>query len=51
MAPPRSGHAGEAVVGITAYATDELGDIVFVELPALGRRLKKGEPFGVGRNR
>ena len=38
---------GEAVVGITAYAADELGDIVFVELPELGRRLQKAEAFGV----
>lgn len=38
---------GEAVVGITAYAADELGDVVFVELPQLGRRLQKAEPFGV----
>jgi len=37
----------EAVVGITAYASDELGDIVFVELPELGRRLRKAEAFGV----
>ena len=28
---------GEAVVGITAYAADELGDVVFVELPEVGR--------------
>lgn len=38
---------GEAVVGITAYASDELGDIVFVELPELGRRLRAAEAFGV----
>jgi glycine cleavage system H protein len=37
----------EATVGITAYATEELGDIVYVELPAVGRRLDKGEAFGV----
>jgi glycine cleavage system H protein len=37
----------EAVVGITAYATEELGDIVFVELPTVGRRLQQGEAFGV----
>jgi glycine cleavage system H protein len=36
----------EAVVGITAYATEELGDVVFVELPAVGRHLQKGEAFG-----
>lgn len=38
---------GEGVVGITAYAADELGDVVFVELPEVGRKLAKGETFGV----
>ena len=38
---------GEAVVGITAHAADELGDIVFVELPEVGRQLSKDETFGV----
>ncbi len=38
---------GEAVVGITAYAADELGDVVFVELPEVGRQLQKDETFGV----
>jgi len=37
----------EAVIGITAYAADELGDVVFVELPAVGRRLAAREVFGV----
>lgn len=37
----------EAVVGITDYAQNQLGDVVFVELPAPGRRLDKGEAFGV----
>lgn len=37
----------EAVVGITAYAADELGDVVFVELPDVGRALQKDETFGV----
>jgi glycine cleavage system H protein len=37
----------EAVIGITAYAADELGDVVFVELPEVGRSLKKAEAFGV----
>ena len=36
-----------AVVGITDFAQRELGDIVFVELPAVGRKLAKGETFGV----
>lgn len=38
---------GEGVVGITAYAADELGDVVFVELPDVGRKLEKDETFGV----
>lgn len=38
---------GEGVVGITAYAADELGDVVFVELPDVGRQLEKDETFGV----
>jgi glycine cleavage system H protein len=38
---------GEGVVGITAYAADELGDVVFVELPAVGRPLQRREAFGV----
>lgn len=38
---------GEAVIGITAYAADELGDIVFVELPEIGRKLARDEAFGV----
>lgn len=36
-----------AVVGITDYAQDSLGDVVFVELPAVGRTLTPGEAFGV----
>jgi glycine cleavage system H protein len=38
--------AGEAVIGITDYAQAQLGDVVFVELPAVGRTLKQGEVFG-----
>ena len=34
-------------VGITRYAADELGDVVFVELPKVGRMLTRGETFGV----
>ena len=37
---------GEAVIGITDYAQAQLGDVVFVELPAVGRALKQGEVFG-----
>ncbi len=36
-----------ATIGITAYAQDSLGDIVFVELPTVGRSLAAGEGFGV----
>lgn len=35
------------IVGITHFAQDQLGDVVFVELPAVGRVLKQGEQFGV----
>jgi glycine cleavage system H protein len=36
-----------AVVGITLHAQDALGDVVFVELPEVGRVYKKGEVAGV----
>jgi glycine cleavage system H protein len=36
----------EAQVGITDYAQKQLGDVVFVELPEVGRRVKQGEVFG-----
>ncbi|EMA18062.1 MULTISPECIES: glycine cleavage system protein GcvH [Haloarcula] len=36
-----------AEVGITAFAQDELGDVVFVELPEEGAELTAGEDFGV----
>ncbi len=37
----------EATVGITQYAADQLGDIVFVELPDAGRALDQFATFGV----
>ena len=37
----------KGVVGITEYAQHSLGDVVFVELPEVGRKLKNGEAFGV----
>jgi glycine cleavage system H protein len=37
----------EATVGITAYAADQLGDIVFVELPDAGRSVDQFAAFGV----
>ncbi len=36
----------DARVGITDYAQKQLGDVVFVELPDVGRAVKKGEVFG-----
>ncbi len=38
---------GVVTVGITGYATDQLGDVVFVELPAIGKKLEAAKPFGV----
>ena len=35
-----------ATAGITHYAQDELGDVVYVELPDVGRALGAGERFG-----
>jgi glycine cleavage system H protein len=35
------------VVGITEFAQDQLGDVVYVELPDVGDPVKKGESFGV----
>jgi glycine cleavage system H protein len=33
-------------VGITTYAQDALGDVVYVDLPATGTRVESGQPFG-----
>ena len=37
----------EAVIGITQYAADQLGDIVFVELPSVGKELEQFATYGV----
>ena len=37
---------GKVRIGITDFAQDELGDIVFVELPDVGDQVKKDDPFG-----
>lgn len=37
---------GNYRIGITHFAQSELGDIVFVELPAVGDEIKADEPFG-----
>jgi len=38
---------GMVTVGITGYATDQLGDVVFVELPKVGKRIDAHGTFGV----
>src|SRR6187402_1029399 len=43
-AKPEGG--GKYAVGNTDYAQKELGDVVFVELPQVGRQIKQGESFG-----
>lgn len=35
------------IIGVTDYAQEQLGDIVYVELPGEGAALEKDEPFGV----
>ena len=42
-----AGDAAAATVGITTHAQDALGDVVFVELPEVGRTYKKGDVAGV----
>lgn len=37
----------DVVVGITAHASEQLGDVVFVELPEVGREVEKGEEIVV----
>lgn len=37
---------GEVICGITSFASDQLGDVVYLQLPDVGRRLNKGESFG-----
>jgi len=38
--------AGEATVGITHYAQEQLGDVVFVELPTAGKQVERGGVLG-----
>ena len=38
--------SGEAIIGITDFAQDQLGDLTFVELPAVGMTLAAGQEFG-----
>ncbi|MFT5223577.1 MAG: glycine cleavage system H protein [Glaciecola sp.] len=37
---------GNIVVGITDFAQDQLGDVVYVDLPGAGARIEVGQPFG-----
>ena len=41
-----AGEPGVVFIGITDYAQGELGDVVFVELPKVGAKLKKHDVFG-----
>jgi glycine cleavage system H protein len=38
---------GIVTIGVTSYATDQLGDVVFVEMPEVGARLEALKAFGV----
>lgn len=40
------GDGNRVTVGITQYAQDALGDVVYVDLPAAGTRVEAGQPFG-----
>lgn len=42
----RVGEDGHVRVGITSYAQDALGDVVYVDLPAVGERVSAGEVCG-----
>ena len=44
---PTEGDPAVVRIGITDFAQDQLGDVVFVELPEIGDPVKKGESFGV----
>lgn len=39
--------ADDGTVGVTAFAVEQIGDIVFVELPAVGTMVEAGKAFGV----
>jgi glycine cleavage system H protein len=38
---------GEGIVGISEHAQQQLGDVVFAEMPPLGKALKRGDPAAV----
>ena len=39
--------ADAATIGITDYAQDQLGDVVYLDLPAIGTTVTKDQPFGL----
>ncbi len=39
--------SGEVCVGISDFAQDQLGDVIYVELPAVGDTFKQGDSFGI----
>lgn len=43
----RKGPGNAYTIGLTAYAIEQLGDIVYLELPQVGKELQKGDIFGV----
>jgi glycine cleavage system H protein len=38
---------GTVTIGVTSYATDQLGDVVFIEMPQVGAKLEAMKAFGV----
>ncbi len=38
---------GKSLIGITDYAQNELGDVVFIEFPDIGQEVSQGDAFGV----
>ncbi|MFQ6672852.1 MAG: glycine cleavage system protein H, partial [Candidatus Tectimicrobiota bacterium] len=38
---------GKGTIGITAYAQDQLEEVIYVELPVVGEKVEQMEPFGV----
>ncbi|MFQ5956791.1 MAG: glycine cleavage system protein GcvH [Candidatus Brocadiales bacterium] len=43
----RTSDSGQAVVGLTAYAQEQLRDVVFIELPKVGRKVRAKDPCAV----
>jgi glycine cleavage system H protein len=43
----KKGPAKNMTIGLTAFAIEQLGDIVYMELPQVGKVLKKGDIFGI----